>query len=41
VFKKFRDHIMGVVPVKDLEPAKSKSIGDNLTRRPNGHANVW
>jgi hypothetical protein len=32
VFKKFRDLIMGVVPVKDPEPIKSKSA-DDMTKK--------
>jgi hypothetical protein len=36
VFKKFRDYIMGVVPVEEPGPGKSKPIGGTSTRRPNG-----
>jgi hypothetical protein len=37
VFKKFRDFIMGVVPVEEPGPDKSKPIGGTSTsRRPNG-----
>ena len=34
-FKRFRDYIMGVVPVEDPEPKKSMSMGGK-TRRPKG-----
>ena len=42
VFKKFRDHIVGVMPtpVEEPESEKSKSNGDK-TRRPEKQANVW
>ena len=32
--KKFRDYIMGVVPVEDPEPVKSKPMGGKSIRRP-------
>ena len=32
--KKFRDYIMGVVPVEDPEPVKSKLMGGKSIRRP-------
>jgi hypothetical protein len=35
-FKKFRDYIMGVVPIEDSGPRKSEPIGGTSTRRPNG-----
>jgi hypothetical protein len=34
VFKKFRDLIMGVVPMDDSGPGKSKPIGGKSIRRP-------
>jgi len=34
VFKKFRDFIMGVVPIEDSGPEKSKPIGGSSIRRP-------
>ncbi len=34
VFKKFRNFIMGVVPIDDLGPEKSKPIGGSSIRRP-------
>jgi hypothetical protein len=36
VFKKFRDLIMGVVPIEDPGPEKSKPKGGTSTGRPNG-----
>ena len=39
-FKRFRDCIVGVVPVENPEPKKSKSMGGK-TRRPEGQAIVW
>jgi hypothetical protein len=39
-FKKFRDCIMGVVPIETPVPIESKSIV-NKTRRPKKQANVW
>jgi hypothetical protein len=38
--KRFRDCIVGVAPVEDLEPKKSESMGGK-TRRPKGQAIVW
>jgi hypothetical protein len=40
LFKKFRDRVMGAVPVEDLGTGKPKSIGDKA-RRSKKQANVW
>jgi hypothetical protein len=40
VFEKFRDCVMGVLPIETSAPIESKSIVDK-TRRPKKQANVW